>query len=42
MPPEACAGDEEHFLRFAEADCVAKDGEIERLDAREQRVVRCG
>jgi hypothetical protein len=39
MPPEACAGDEEHFLPFAEADAFAKHGEIERFDAREKRVV---
>ena len=24
MPPEACAGDEDHFFRFAEADALAE------------------
>ena len=39
MPREARAGDEEHPFRFAEADALAENREIERLDAGEQRVV---
>jgi len=39
MPPELCAGDEEHFFRLAEADAFAKHREVKRFDAGKQRVV---
>src|SRR5580692_7973646 len=40
MPAKARAGDENHFLRFAEADALAEDCKIYGFDAREQRAVR--
>jgi len=39
VPPEACPGDKQHFFRLAEADAFSENSEIERLDAREKRVV---
>src|SRR6266852_1045799 len=39
VPPEFCAGDEDHFIRFAEPDTFAKHREVQRFDAGQQRVV---
>jgi hypothetical protein len=29
MPPEACAGHEDHFIRLAEADALAEDRKVD-------------
>src|SRR5258708_35582155 len=39
VPPKFCAGDEDHFIRFAEPDAFAKNREIQRFDAGQQRVI---
>ena len=39
MPRKFCAGDEDHFFRFAQADPFAKHRKVQRFDARQQRII---